>query len=180
MSMSLFTDRVVKQNIEGHRKFIEKVDPSYCLVDCTRDNRKLHDLNCLFSDTWVECKTDTSNYFGRFLIEYKANVKPHYLQGIPQRKELFHLDYQNVFSQLPIAYDSLATDTVNLEEKHLLSYCFSKIDKYYLFDLREVRKQIEKSSYPWFICGGNWSSETWRSVCQIVPIGDLTPLAVTP
>jgi hypothetical protein len=169
-----FNSALEKQEIIGHRNFIELYHDR--ILDIRADECiKLHDMRCVLSDYWYECKADYSSFTNRFLIEYKANVPSDRLRGLPLRKELDHWQYAEQFNSIEEKYNALATDLNNLEPRHFLSYWFRKTNQYYLMDIRELRNQINLSAYPFFICGGR--AEDWKSICVIVPIADVKILA---
>lgn len=168
-SSDSFSDTTAKENIQGHIQFING-QTKFTVIDKSQEYKKLHDLFDPFEKTWFECKADHSAFTDRFLIEYKANVPTDSLGNIPQKQPLAFEKYQDMFCNLPIRFDALATDILNLEPNHFLSYWFSKTNTYYLLDIRDLRNQIDASAYPFIVCG-KWN-EDWRSVCRMVPIAD--------
>lgn len=165
-----------RERLPVHLRFINSIDCRYLAVPATRHNWKLHDAECLVTGNWFESKTDDSGYVNRYLVEYKANVDPDLLRGIPRREEIRRPELRERLQALPEKYNALATDCENLEPSHLLSYLWSNTGQIHLLDIRALRAQIAASRYPFFVCGE--PTENWRTVAVLVPTEDVQPLAV--
>jgi hypothetical protein len=167
-----FRDSLPLQRLEAHSKLISQ--RGYLLEDHSDEKRKLHDLVCWLSDTWFEAKTDYSAFTERLLVEAKANVPS--LDGLPLRTPLPFAEVQPLLASLPSKYDALATDQLNLEPKHCLSYLFNRTGDHYLLDLRALRRQIDARRYDLIAFQDKGG---WHTLAYVVPTADCVGLEAT-
>jgi hypothetical protein len=175
-----FTNNLSSQRLPAH---IELLKSKFWFIEDGESERlkknlslKMHDLYDWLSDSWVECKTDKSNFTNRLLIEYKANVPLSLIGDLPERQEIPYADIAPLLSSLPSRYDALATDKQNLEQSHYLSYLYAKNGAHFVYDIRELRAEISSKvqCLKFFICG-EWQ-ESWRTIAVIVPLSEVQPI----